>query len=161
MLSYYFTIVWYVRVRYAFFWVCCPEVEKVRQPGNLVARKFLKNQALAESFWILLPHFVAIEQFGGNGKEMILVFLQNGHIFHNFQQKLSVCLVFHYYFLLVPFKNFLPAVILIPNFLTEFVFGTNFLRVKVLNDSVTEKFLISFSLLFRIIPKVSASSNSN
>ena len=77
-----------------------PEVEKVWQPGNLVARKFLKNQALAESFWILLPHFVAIEQFGGNGKEMILVFLQNGHIFHNFQQKLSVCLVFHYYFLL-------------------------------------------------------------
>ena len=73
-------------------------MEKVRQPGNLVARKFLKNQALAESFWILLPHFVAIEQFGGNGKEMILVFLQNGHIFHNFQQKLSVCLVFHYYF---------------------------------------------------------------
>ena len=27
------------------------EVEKVWQPGNLVARKFLKNQALAESFF--------------------------------------------------------------------------------------------------------------
>ena len=27
-----------------------PEVEKVWQPGNLVARKFFKNQALAESF---------------------------------------------------------------------------------------------------------------
>ena len=26
------------------------EVEKVWQPGNLVARKFFKNQALAESF---------------------------------------------------------------------------------------------------------------
>ena len=28
-----------------------PEVEKVWQPGNLVARKFLRNQALAESFF--------------------------------------------------------------------------------------------------------------
>ena len=45
-----------------------PEVEKVRQPGNLVARKFLKNQALTESFWIFLPHFLAIEKFGSRVK---------------------------------------------------------------------------------------------
>ena len=54
------------------------EVEKVRQPGNLVARKFLKNQALAESLWILLPHFLPIKQFSSNRK--VLVLLQNGHI---------------------------------------------------------------------------------
>ena len=92
---------------------------------------------------------------------MILVLLQNGQVFYNFQQKLSVCLVFHYFFLLVPSKKFLPAVTLIQNFLTEFVFGINFLCIKVLNISVTEKFPIGFSLLFRIIPKVSASSDSN
>ena len=34
----------------------------MRQPGNLVARKFLKNQALAESFLILLPHFLTIRE---------------------------------------------------------------------------------------------------
>ena len=34
------------------------EVQKVRQPGNLVARKFIKNQALAESFCILLQTFL-------------------------------------------------------------------------------------------------------
>ena len=53
------------------------EVEKVWQHGNLVARKFLKNQGLAERFWILLPDFFAIKQFSDNGKETILVFLQN------------------------------------------------------------------------------------
>ena len=120
----------------------------MRQPGNLVARKFLKNKALAESFWILLPHFIAIEQFCGNRKEMTLAFLQNRHIFYNFQQKL-----FHV-------GSILPAVTLIQNFLTDFVFSINFLPIRVLNYSVTEKFPISFSLLFRIIPKVSASSNS-
>ena len=56
------------------------EVQKVRQPGNLVARKFLKNQALAESFWTLPSHFLMIKQVGGNGKEILLVCLQNGHI---------------------------------------------------------------------------------
>ena len=63
--------------------MCQSEVQKVRQPGNLVARKFLKNQALAESFWILFPHFLAVKQFGGNRKGIILVFLQNGHILHS------------------------------------------------------------------------------
>ena len=93
------------------------------QPGNLVARKFLKNQALAESFWILLPHFITTEQFCGNRKEIILVFLENGHIFYNFQQKLSFCLVFH--------------------------------------SLCHRKVPICFTLLFRVFPKVSASSNSN
>ena len=67
----------------AMYWP--PEVEKVWQPGNLVARKFFKNQALAESFWILLPHFIATEQLCGNRKGIILVFSENGHIFYNFQ----------------------------------------------------------------------------
>ena len=58
-----------------------PEVQKVRQLGNLVARNFLKNQTLAESFWILFPHFLVIEQFGGSLKEKIAAFLQNGLIF--------------------------------------------------------------------------------
>ena len=44
------------------------------QPGNPVARKVLKNQTLTESFWILLPLFLAIKQFGGNIKEIILVY---------------------------------------------------------------------------------------
>ena len=43
----------------------CSEVEKVWQPGNLVARKFVKNWTLGESFWILLPHFLAVKQFDG------------------------------------------------------------------------------------------------
>ena len=54
------------------------------QPGNLVARKFLKNQALAESFWILLPHFFTSKQFSESIKDMMLVFLENGHIFDPF-----------------------------------------------------------------------------
>ena len=48
------------------------EVEKLWQPGNLVARKFWKNKALAESFWILFLHFLTIMQFNENVKEMIL-----------------------------------------------------------------------------------------
>ena len=56
------------------------EVEKVWQPGNLVARKFLKNQALAESFWIFLLHFLTSKQFVKSIKEMIPVFLENVHI---------------------------------------------------------------------------------
>ena len=60
---------------------------KVWQLGNLVARKFLKNQALAESFLIFLLHFLTSKQFGKSVKEMILVFLENGFIsypfFHN------------------------------------------------------------------------------
>ena len=47
------------------------EVEKVWQPGNLVARKFLKNQALAESFWILFPHFLTSKQLGRSVKEIM------------------------------------------------------------------------------------------
>ena len=60
------------------------------QPGNQVARKFWKNQALAESFWILLllPHFLDSKQFGESIKEIILVFLANGHIFYPFFNKI-------------------------------------------------------------------------
>ena len=47
-------------------------------------QKDFKNQALAESFWLLLRHFLTIKQFGGSIKEIIAVFLQNGHIFHPF-----------------------------------------------------------------------------
>ena len=57
-----------------------PKVEKVWQTGNLVIRKFLKNQALAENFWILLLHFLTIRQIRGSVKEMISAFLENGHI---------------------------------------------------------------------------------
>ena len=53
------------------------EVEKVWQPGNLVARKFLKNQALVERFWILLLQFLISKQFSENVKQMILLFLEN------------------------------------------------------------------------------------
>ena len=60
------------------------ELEKVWQPGNLVARKFLKNQALAESFWILLLYFLTSKQFGESVKDMMLVFLENGYIFDPF-----------------------------------------------------------------------------
>ena len=56
----------------------------MRQPGNLVARKFLKNQTLRESFWILFPFSPAIEQFGGGVKEIILILLEKGHIFYPF-----------------------------------------------------------------------------
>ena len=63
---------------------CSSEVEKVWQPGNLVARKILKNEALAESFWILLPHFLTSKQFGETVKERILVFLENDHISYLF-----------------------------------------------------------------------------
>ena len=59
-----------------------PKVEKVWQPGNLVVRKFLKNKALTENFWILLLHFLTSRQIRGSVKEMISVFLENGHIFH-------------------------------------------------------------------------------
>ena len=52
-----------------------PEVEKVWQPGNLVARKFLKTQALAESFWILLLYFFTSKQFSESVEDMLLVFL--------------------------------------------------------------------------------------
>ena len=38
------------------------EVQKVWQPGNLVARQFLKNDTLGESFGIPLLHSVAIKQ---------------------------------------------------------------------------------------------------
>ena len=61
---------------------CAPKMEKEWQPGNLVVRKFLKNQALTESFWILLLHFFTSRQIRGSVKEMISVFLENGHIFH-------------------------------------------------------------------------------
>ena len=54
------------------------------QPGNLVARKFLKNQALAESFLIFLLHFLTSKQFGKSVKYMLLVFLENGNIFIHF-----------------------------------------------------------------------------
>ena len=57
------------------------EVEKVWQPGNLIARKFLKNPALAESFWIFLLHYLTNKRFGKCIKEIILVFLENVHIF--------------------------------------------------------------------------------
>ena len=60
------------------------EVQKVWQPGNLIARKFLKSKALEKSFWILLQHSLTITQFGGSVKEMIIVLLQNGHTFHTF-----------------------------------------------------------------------------
>ena len=53
-----------------------PEVQKVWQPS---CQKVFKNQALAESFCILLQHFLAINQFSGSVKEIIVVFLQNGH----------------------------------------------------------------------------------
>ena len=59
-------------------------MEKVWQPGNLVARKFLKNKALAESLWILFLHFFTSKQFGGSVKEIISLFLGNGHIFDQF-----------------------------------------------------------------------------
>ena len=41
------------------------------------------------------------------------------------------------------------------------IFSRNFLSVWSLIHSVTEKLRISFTLLFRIFPKVSASNNSN
>ena len=59
-------------------WGTSPEVEKVWQPGNLVARKILKNEALAESFWILLLHFLTSKQFGESVKE-------NGNIFDSYK----------------------------------------------------------------------------
>ena len=59
-------------------------MEKEWQPGNLVVRKFLKNQALTESFWILLPHFLTSMQFGENVQEIILVFLEIWHLFDPF-----------------------------------------------------------------------------
>ena len=43
-------------------------------------RKFWKDQALAESFWILLPHFLAIKQFDGSIIEIIFVILKIGQI---------------------------------------------------------------------------------
>ena len=52
------------------------EVEKVWQPGNLVARRILKNEALAESFWINLLHFLTSKQFSESVKEIILVFFK-------------------------------------------------------------------------------------
>ena len=57
---------------------------KLRQRGNLVARKFLKKQTLTESFLILLQHFLGIKQFCGSVKEITLGFLQNGHILNQF-----------------------------------------------------------------------------
>ena len=45
---------------------------------------------------------------------------------YNFQQKVPVCLAFHFYFLLVLDPKFLPALILIRNFLTELLLGKNF-----------------------------------
>ena len=130
-------------------------MQKVWHPGNLFARKVLKNQTLAERFWILLPHFLTIKQFGACAKGMIIVFLQKGHNY-NFQQKLSVCLVFHYNILSVLSQKLVLAAILIQNFLTEFTFFMS----KYLK-SVTEKFLFSVSPLVDIIPRVSASNNSN
>ena len=53
----------------------------MQQPGNLVARQVLNDQALGESFWILLLHFLTNRQIRGSIKEMISVFLENGHIF--------------------------------------------------------------------------------
>ena len=74
---------------------------------------------------------------------MIIVFLQKGHKY-NFQQKLSVSSIRK------------ACAILIQNFLTEF----SFFMSKYLK-SVTEKFPFSVSLLVDIIPRVSASNNSN
>ena len=51
------------------------EEQKVRQPGNLVARKSLKNPILAERFWSLLLNFPMMKQFGGSIKEIMLAFL--------------------------------------------------------------------------------------
>ena len=50
-------------------------MQKVRQPGSLVATKVLKNSALTERFWILLPQILVIKQFGVSEKEKKLVFL--------------------------------------------------------------------------------------
>ena len=64
----------------------------MRQSGNLVARKFLKNLALTESFGIFLPHSLAMEQFCGRVKEMtndIDTFTKGTFfypIFHNIQK---------------------------------------------------------------------------
>ena len=132
------------------------EVQKVRQPGNLVARKFLKNQALAEIFLIFLPHFLTIKQFGACAKGMIIVFLQKGHNY-NFQQKLSVCLVFHCYFLLFLSKWFLPAAILIQNFPFWYKISVSQSTLKICHRQDSNY----FSLLADIILKFSASCNSN
>ena len=59
------------------------EMEKMWQPGNLVARKFFKDQALAESFWILLLHFLISKQFGESIRNR-LAFLEIGYIFYPF-----------------------------------------------------------------------------
>ena len=61
------------------------------QPGNLVARKFWKNRALAESFWIFLLHFLTSKQFVKSIKEMIQVFLENVHILYRFFHNMPKC----------------------------------------------------------------------
>ena len=50
-------------LHYGIYCLLFSVVEKVWKPGNLVARKFLKNQALAERFWIFLLHFLTSKQF--------------------------------------------------------------------------------------------------
>ena len=64
------------------------QMEKVRQPGNLIAKKFLKNQALAESFWILFPHFLTSKQFDKKRKRNYISIFRNGHIFDPFLHKI-------------------------------------------------------------------------
>ena len=59
------------------------EVQKVRQPGNLVARKF-EESVSGTKLWDPSPAILKIKQLGNSVKEMILVFLQNGHIFYPF-----------------------------------------------------------------------------
>ena len=77
------------------------EVHKVRQPGNLVARKFLKNQVLAESFWIFPLHFLKSKQFGKNVKEILLLFFKKIviilSIFHNIPKMQWKFELFHFH----------------------------------------------------------------
>ena len=51
------------------------------QPGNLVPRMVLKNQALAERLWILFPHFLTFKQFGGNGISIFTIWPYSLSIF--------------------------------------------------------------------------------
>ena len=118
-------------------------------------QKVFEESGSGRKFFDFLTALSHNKQFGACAKGMIIVFLQKGNNY-NFQQKFSVCLIFHYNFLSVLSKKLVLAGLLMQNFLTKL----SFFMSKYLK-SVTEKFPFSVSLLVDIIPRVSASNNSN
>ena len=61
---------------------CAPQDGKRVATWQPSCQKVFEESGSDRKFWILLPHFFTSRQIRESVKEMISVFLENGHIFH-------------------------------------------------------------------------------